>query len=168
MLNARVCLFVNGDQVITQKNDWKGASSVAFFSAPYFSAWLRRCPKRVFVTTVLFTSFIRQGLHQTIFFRKNYLGYLESQACAHKNNPRTHIQIHSIYFLRLLNQNLRTSNQTETFLFRIHASACKRPYEPHSRMFRVCHESGRVPSSVNLALINRITPICFAGRSFQF
>ena len=154
--------------MITQRNDWKGASSVAFFSAPYFSAWLRRCPKRMFVTTVLFTSFIRQGLHQKIFFRNNYLGYLESQACAHKNNPRTHIRIHSIHFLRLLDQNLGTSNQTETFLFHIHATACKRPNEFYTKMFRGCHESGKIPSSVNLALINLTTPICFAGRSFQF
>ena len=37
-------------------------------------------------------------------FRIDYLGYLESQACEHKNNPRTDIRIHSIHFLRLLNQ----------------------------------------------------------------
>ena len=67
MLNAKVCLFVNGDQVITHRNDWKGASSVAFFSAPNFSDWLRESPKRMSVTTVLFTSFIRQGLHQNMF-----------------------------------------------------------------------------------------------------
>ena len=31
-------------------------------------------------------------------FPIDYLGYLESQACAHINNPRTYIRIHSIYF----------------------------------------------------------------------
>ena len=76
----------------------------SLFLCPLFFRLVAKCPKRMFVTTVLFTSFIRQGLHQKIFFRNNYLGYLESQACEHKNNPRTHIRIHSIHFLRLLNQ----------------------------------------------------------------
>ena len=31
-------------------------------------------------------------------FPIDYLGYLESQACAHINNPRTYIRIHSFYF----------------------------------------------------------------------
>lgn len=52
-------------------------------------------------------------------------------------------------------QNLRGRDQTRTFLFRIHASACKRQNESVTKMFWIRQESGKVSSSVNLVSENR-------------
>ena len=103
MLNTRVCLFVNSDQVITQGNDWKGARSVAFFSRLVFPIGCEMPQTNVRDNGSVYVFHPARFTPKDIFpertcFLIDYLGYLESQACAHINNPRTYIRIHSIHF----------------------------------------------------------------------
>ena len=57
--------------------------------------------------------------------------------------------IQSIHF-RFRIPNFRRRDQTGTFLFRIHPSACKRENEYATKMFRTSDESGKIPSRVNV------------------
>lgn len=60
-----------------------------------------------------------------------------------------------MFILSFQIQNLRGRDQTRTFLFRIHASACKRQNESVTKMFWIRQESGKITSSVNLVSENR-------------
>ena len=72
--------------------------------------------------------------------------------CLHFKTLRIYSnRIQSIHF-RFRIQNLRRHDQTGTFSFRIHPSACKRQNESGTKMFRIRHESGKISSSVNVVL----------------
>ena len=57
---------------------------------------------------------------------------------------------YKVFTLNFGFQNLRRRDQTGTFLFRIHPSACKRQKESGTKLFRIRHQSGKIPFSVNV------------------
>ena len=96
-------------------------------------------------------------LSQTrIFPGGSISGFTEIPVYTTKHRGFNSIRIQSIHFgFRI--QNLRRHDQTGTFLFRIHPPVCKRQNESGTKTSRIRHESGKIPSSVNLVLIRYST-----------